>query len=812
MPIFFAFNIKGVVQGVGFRPFVLREARKLGLRGYVQNTGEGVRIVCDDKERMLEILERVPKLARVDSIINKDLEIVQKSKIKNKKEDGKLIIGDVFEIRESEIENKVGAQNPSALRAAPFQKGSGVCVPPDVVVCDECLRELFESGNRRYGYFHIGCTDCGPRFSMAKGGVFDRKNTAMSEFQMCEACRREYEDPQDRRFHMQGICCEDCGPGLKFEVRGLKFEGLDAIKKVASHINLGEIVSMKGVGGFSLVCNTEELTVQKLRKLIHRKNKPLALMGKNIDMIKKFVHVSGLEQEVLEGRERPIVLLRKRFFRVRDDVELEQENVYATYPPQSSLVNGGGSSWISENDRLGFLLPYTPLHYLLFQYLDEPIIFTSANLPNHPVTIKKEEQFICSILDYNRDILHFSDDSIVKCVGDRHAYPLLIRRSRGFVSLEIAIPSNYQTYEGDILAVGAELKNIFAIKTGDKILCSQELGNTSYIESFSKFQENIKEFLKFTGARPEVVLCDLNPAFNVSRFARNYVDTHCNVYLQSVQHHKAHVFSVALEHNLTDFIGIVADGTGWGEDECVWGGEIFCNDQRIGSLEKQVFTGGDMVNIEPIRVLVGILKKFLSDDDIARLCNKFDQVYVQTLLKQCAEGFNGIESSSCGRVLDAVSLLLGICDLNEYEGRCTQLLEAVSFGEIATVKDSGQAGMTSEGNFKIKEVKINKGSAIWKIDTTYLFQWLVEHLEKFSRETLAMEAQMYLARGFWEVVQRSGKDLPVVWSGGCAYNHVMTSYLLSKGVKMNKQVSCGDGGIALGQIGYFLSQQRNIKR
>lgn len=770
MPKYFEFRIMGVVQGVGFRPFILREARKLGLKGYVQNTGDGVRVVVDDKERFLDILKRVPKLARVDSV---------ELKIRNEK----LEMGSMFEIRGSEIENNVDAQNPSTLRVASFQKGSGVCVPPDVVVCEECLKELFDSENRRYGYFHIGCTDCGARFSMAKRGVFDRENTAMSDFWMCEDCRKEYEDPNNRRFHMQGICCETCGPQLsliknyKLEIKNeicrdttICVQRGTVIKKMAELIKDGEIVSMKGVGGFSLVCNTDELTVQKLRQLIHRKNKPLALMGKDIDMVKKFVQVSGAEQEVLEGRERPIVLLKK------------VGNRHA-----HSLQH------ISENDRLGFLLPYTPLNYLLFEHLDEPIVFTSANLPHRPITTRKEEQFICSVLDYDREILHFSDDSIVKCVGDRHAYPLLIRRSRGFVPLEIPVPSNYQTFEGDVLAVGAELKNVFAVKYGDKILCSQELGNTSYVESFSKFQENVEAFLRFTGAKPEVVLCDMNSGFNVSRFAEHYVGTYCNTSLQRVQHHKAHVFSVALEHNLTDFIGIAADGTGWGEDDTVWGGEVFHNDQKIGSLERHVLIGGDMANREPVRVLVGVLKKILSNDEIISLCNKFDQVYVQMLLKQCEEDFNCIESSSCGRVLDAVAVLLGVCDKNDYEGRGAQMLEAVS----------SQLKIKNE-KLKIDEVKINQKNGFLEIDTTYLLQWLVEHLEKSPKEELALEAQMYLARGFWEVVQRSKKDLPVVWSGGCAYNQIMTSYLLLRGVKINQQVPCGDGGIALGQIGYYL--------
>ena len=493
---------------------------------------------------------------------------------------------------------------------------------------------------------------------------------------------------------------------------------------------------------------------------------------------------------------------------------------------------------ISENDRLGFILPYAPLHYLLFEYLDAPIIFTSSNMPGMPITIKKEEQFVKHILDYNREIVNFSDDSIVKVIGD---LPLLIRRSRGYVPEEINVPGKYQTFEDDILAVGGEMKNTFCLKRGNCLLLSQELGNTFHLENFENYKQTLNSFLKFTGRDPKVVLCDKNPEFNTHRFAKEFAKEK-GIECHEVQHHKAHVFSVALEHGLDDFIGIAADGMGMGEDGNVWGGEVFHCGRRIGKLEDQVLVGGDMANKEPVRMLVGILSKFLSVGEIQKLLcvrelniyqhiegeassfrrredlsikskNHFSLHQIKSFINQKEQNFNCIASSSCGRILDCVAVLLGVCDKNDYEGRGGQMLEQLSvspfdklpFGKLR-VYDSEQLTVKKIRNrvmFGIEPL-IENQEDIFVLNTTFLFKYLVENMGKVSREELAFNAQLYLAKGFLEMAKKYNSDLPVVWSGGCAYNTIMTSFLVDNGVLVNREVPCGDGGISMGQVAYFL--------
>ena len=743
MPKFFQFKISGVVQGVGFRPYVLREARKLDLKGFVQNVEAGVLIVANDKERVLEILKHLPVLASVDEVM---VDVFDVERVE---------ISDVFEIRESVL-----ASSQKVVKKAVFG------MPSDVAICETCKNELLDPENRRYQYFHTSCTDCGPRFALVRGSVFDRGNTAMNSFVMCRSCRDEYLDPENRRFHMQGICCEACGPVLC--LNGDRHEAHGAVRRAAAFITSGEIVAVKGVGGFVLVCGMDFAVVRALRARLFRKDKPFAVMGKDLDMIKKYVHISVEEQSFLSDKKAAIVLLKKR-----REVSLNH---------------------ISENNRLGFLLPYMGLHHLLFQYLKAPIVFTSSNFSNIPITTKRCEQFVKNVLDYDRDIINCSDDSVVKWVKK---CPLLVRRSRGYVPEEIKIPANYQTFEGDILALGAEQKSGFALKRGQTVLLSQDLGNTAYLENLKNYEKTLSDFLSFTGAKPKVILCDLNDRFNISRFGE-VLSRKWEVPLVQIQHHRAHVFSVAMEHGLKDFIGIAADGVGMGDDGKVWGGEVFHGKTRIGQLENQVLIGGDVANKDPVRVLVGILSSFLEVSALQDLLPSFSLAFIKNLMRQKKENFNCIESSSAARVLDSVAVLLGSGEKNDYEGRCVQLLESMGAGlpfmdDVAPLMGS----VLEKGDWYV-------------LNTTKLFEFIVATFKRFPRASLAILAQRYLVEGFWAMAKKYNSNLPVVWGGGCAYNEEMSSFMISKGVLVNRMVPCGDGGIAFGQVGCFLGKGEEL--
>ena len=784
MQKYFLFQLYGQVQGVGFRPFFYREAKKKGLKGYIKNTGRGVEILVNQKNAVLEILKNLPPLAKID-----------KMEIAEKKSEEKF---SNFEIRFSDkVCETVGAK-----------------IPPDISICDDCVEELLDSENRRYQYFFTNCTNCGPRYSLSEKLPFDREHTALKGFSLCEECEKEYKNQEDRRFHAQTIACATCGPKLSFFENGKKLN-TDPLAKTIELLQEGKVVSIKGIGGFFLCCKAEKEIMESLRIKLNRPHKPFAILMKDLEMARKFVRISKKEEVILSSKERPIVLCEKR-----EDLKAKQDILH-------SCEGRNPFYYLSENNRLGVMLPYTALHHLIFQQLDVPLVMTSANLPNAPIPTRREVQDWQYILDYDREITNFSDDSIIKVLGNQ---PLIIRRSRGTVPEEIQIPEiflNEQTKDLEILAVGSEMKNTFCLKQKESLILSPHLGNTFYLENFENFKCTIQKFLKITGSCPEVILCDGNKDFNVSGFARKFAEEKGLKYLE-VSHHLAHVFSVAIEHNLQDFIGIAADGTGVGRDGKVWGGEVFRiqnqNEKRIGHLEYQTLVGGDIANKEPVRYLVGILEKFMPLEKIQKLLPQFDSSSISTFYAQKQQGFNVVETSSCGRVLDAVAILLGFGEKNFYEGYLAEKLES----------------MSGEGNEMFFEPILKEEEGLLVLKTTELFEFLAENLEKIPRENLAAFVQLYLAKGLWIIgeagqnrmdsclrrnevdfrVRRNeektdsfGKDegkmeslLPVVFSGGCAYNSIMNKFFVQKKVLYNEKIPSGDGGISAGQIGYFLSR------
>ncbi len=757
--VFHRFFIQGVVQGVGFRPYIFNACIERGLTGYVQNTGSGVVAVVSDKETFIEILARVPQNARVDSYTVEEV--------------GGTFTD--FTIKDSE--------------------GVGYAeIPPDFFLCDECREELNDPKSRRHEYFFTTCTNCGPRFTITKKIPYDRNTTTMDEFPMCEACKMEYTDPHNRRYHAQTIACPDCGPRLTLYENAVAVteNDTDALEKTIKLLQEGEIVAIKGIGGFHLACKTDEETVAKLKNLRSRKDKPFAVMCRDIEMVMSVGNPNEAQKQALLSPERPIVLI-----------------------PKKNPMNA-----VSELDTVGIMLPYSALHHLLFEKIGEPLVMTSSNRADEPMSTIREEQLVPYVLDHGREITNAADDSVVKIIA---GHTFFIRRSRGYVPRSISIPKNEHT----LLALGAEMNNTFCVAKPDgKAILSQHMGNTANLESFERYKETVHRFLCFAEAEPRGIIADLHPGYNTAEFGELLSEELC-VPLIKVQHHKAHAYGTALENGLNDFVAIVGDGLGYGEDGTIWGGEIFHNNERVGHLEQHLQVGGDSATRYPAKMLFSILRNFLSVPEAEKYMNEAFSPDDLTLLdKQRTEKFNAPLTSSCGRVLDAAAFLLGFCNERTYDGRPAMLLEANSFGPLPlapVVKDN-------------------------VLMTTPLFEFLVTNLEK-DKKRLAATVQRYLAEGLYEIAQqfatgrmdlnevrgarereaesystygegssnRSNEEIrqihtpsnkPIVWTGGCAYNTIMTGFMLEQGVLVNKNIPAGDGGISFGQIAYVLADPK----
>ncbi|MBD3202791.1 carbamoyltransferase HypF [Candidatus Woesearchaeota archaeon] len=713
---FYKIIVKGIVQGVGFRPFVYRQAVKRNLLGSVNNVGEGVEIIINDKEFIETVINNKPPLSRIDS----------------------------FSIQETDSEKKI-----QEFKIIKSKKTKGTSqLPPDIFTCKDCIKELRDKSNRRYGYYFISCTNCGPRFSMIKDYPYDRPYTSMQEFEMCSECRNEYEDPLDRRYHAQTIACPDCGPRLKLMHKKKDISAKTdkaTIKKAVDIIRSGEFLSIKGVGGFHICSKTDPESVKRVREFLKRANKPFALMVKDTCMAEKYVKISKKEKDILESPQRPIVVLKKN--------------------------KKGSLEEVSELDSLGVMLPYTALHYLLFDHIDEPLVMTSCNIPGKPVALT--EKLGKYFLTHERKIVNRCDDSVIKIIKKR---PIFLRRSRGFAPVLVHIKKKCN----DTLALGAELSSAICAAKKDRCFLSQHIGKTSELETFDFLKETIDRFVRLTRLKPEIIACDLHPGYNTTKYAKELSKKY-KAELVKIQHHKAHVAGVAAEHNLKDYVGIAMDGLGYGEDGKLWGGEIFLarknSIKRVGHLEPQIQIGGDSAAIYPKKMLLGIFSKFLSDKQIKDM-NLFDNKDTELYLQAIKNNFNTIETTSAGRILDAVAALLGICEKRTYEGRPPMLLESIA-----------------QKPYNINpEIKKENGKYI--LMTIPLFKFLLKNLKK-DKKRLAATAQLYLAKGTYEIAKQFHK--PIVFSGGVAYNKKISGYMIRKGIFINKKIPAGDGGICFGQ-------------
>ena len=614
-------HIQGIVQGVGFRPFIHKLVQSYGLKGFIKNSSSGVEMELEGAGDKLEsflaaLPEKAPKLA-----------VIERIRTQYKDE---LCGYENFRILESRTE---------ALR--------NTLISPDICVCDDCLRELRDKNDRRHAYPFINCTNCGPRFTIIKDIPYDRAKTSMSEFPMCPDCEREYQDINDRRYHAQPDCCPDCGPQLCYlDAEGGNVSG-DAIELAREKLKTGGIVAIKGLGGIHLACRVDDESMAKeLRRRKQRDEKPFAIMCRDTECAKQICLVSPEEQKILESFRRPIVLLRKK---------------------------QRGMEHISENDYVGVMLPYTPLHYLLFGDDIDMLVMTSANLSDKPMMYKNEEALreLRGIADgyllHDRDIQTRCDDSLCWVLEGREYFA---RRSRGYVPFPVSADRELR----QILACGAEQKASFCLSRGGYIFPSQHIGDLKNLETFSNYAQQIQHFQRMFDIRPEALVCDIHPDYMSSEYAAERAEDE-NIKLIRVQHHHAHMASCMADNGVDEkCIGLIWDGTGLGTDGTVWGAECLIGDysgfERFGSILPIPLPGGDRAVKEVERVAFSLLHS--SGLDTAHIENS--AAYKMML----ENGLNCPGASSMGRLFDGVAAILGIKKKCSYEGQAAILLEAAA--------------------------------------------------------------------------------------------------------------------------------------
>ncbi len=727
----FAFYITGQVQGVGFRPCVYRVANELGLTGFVNNIASGVCIeIQGDQVNQFEksLLATLPPLARIDQI-EKLIKPIQKHE-------------NSFDIIESE---------PECQKAI---------ISPDITVCDACLHELFDPQSRYYLYPFLNCTNCGPRLTITHKLPYDRKQTAMANFKFCDACHHDYSNPNNRRYHAQPTACMHCGPHLS-----------DSISNIVKAITAGKIVALKSVGGYQLICDAHnEQTVKLLRKRKHRDAKPFALMALNIESAKKIIALSSESQVLLNSPERPVVLLPKR----------------------SNVLSESIAPGLSQ---FGVMLPYSPLHYLLFHALagflkgydwlesasNDVLIVTSANVSGNPLLISdsKAKQALSSIADkiisYDRDIICRADDSVVQVVDKK---PLFIRRARGFVPTRIKLPAEIPS----VLAVGSNLKNTFCLTRCDEAFVSQYIGSLHNADTIDFYHETLEYFLNFLAVEPTCVAHDMHPNFYTTQFAEKL-----GIPCYAIQHHHAHLASVAAEHHITKpVLGLALDGYGYGSDGGSWGCELLLLDGvefvRLGTLKPLPLPGGDIAAKEPWRMAASALFAMELQEQIIKSFSNYSQANL--LIEMLKGSINTPMSNSCGRLFDAASALLNVNHFSSYEGQAAMQLEAL-----------------------VTEPKVFSDG--WHIVNNQIdFLPVLKRLLDLNPVEGANLFHGTLVAGLtaWIsfVAKKQGLDI-VLLSGGCLLNRVLSDGLCEslrkRGIKaiLPKQLPPNDGGVSLGQ-------------
>ncbi len=727
-------KVYGIVQGVGFRPFIWRIATAHGLKGYVHNKGGYVEIALEGDLKPLnscisDIRTNLPPQASID--------LIEKSKAED-------------------VGFKTFSIIPSEVTTSDIPSG----IPPDIRLCESCKQELFTPTDRRYGYSFINCTDCGPRFTIISKVPYDRCNTSMDAFPLCDECVTEYASPSNRRYHAEPLACASCGPVYELTLDGAIVKE-EPIRAAARLLDTGKLVAIKGYGGFHIACDaTNKEAVDLLRIALDRKYQPFALMVRDLDVLQDVLQVSDKESRHLFSSAAPIVVLRRS----------RNKLLPASIAPGLETV--------------GVMLPYAPLHHLLFSHVKTSfLVMTSANYPGRSMITELDDAkadlpFIDNFLSHNLRIQNRCDDSVIR-------NDLFIRRSRGFVPMTIPVPHEHTT-----LAFGAEINNVVALSKHGKCMLSQHIGDTANWDVLESALDSIDMLMALHGVSRsslDYILCDMHPRYNTAKVARKWADE-LSVPCIEVQHHTAHSFGIAGEYGTREALCIAADGMGYGSDGNIWGGEVFYTDmtlegtRRLGHLEYLKMPGGDLSTKYPLRMLIPLF----DDKALERYSHCFSGGMQEIQDIRTAAGSSPLKTSSCGRVLDAVSAILGLSYERTYEGEGAMRLESLALkGSDISLPLEVEGGIAQTGEYLVK---------------------LMELLPKYSKADIAKSVHMSLARAFTDIVlEYKDLKLPVGFSGGVAYNELISKKLRTDfkrhGVKFleHRNIPPGDGGISFGQ-------------
>jgi hydrogenase maturation protein HypF len=763
----FQIHVSGTVQGVGFRPFIYHLAREFGLLGTVKNNSSGVLIYVQGSEDDLRsftdaIRNSAPPAARVENLEISHLSLAQYTD---------------FRILESEVLDDAFTQ-----------------VSPDLALCADCHHELEDVRDRRFDYPFINCTNCGPRFTIIQDVPYDRPSTTMKAFTLCEPCRAEYENPADRRFHAQPVACPDCGPELQFLLNGedgwQPVSCDDPLTKAAESLKSRKIVLIQGIGGFHLACDTlDDRLMQELRRRKHRDERPFALMFPNENSLREHCEISEAELAHLLSPSAPIVLTRKR---------------------STSLI---AASVAPDNPWLGAMLPYSPLHVLLLSRYGGPLVMTSANVSDEPICYQVEDALrrMRSIADaaliHDRAIHIFADDSVMKVVGEKAR---LWRRARGYVPRSIQVP---QAFRVATLAFGPELKNIFCLGKRNSALLSQHIGDMDNDLTVKSQETALAHFLHIFDANIELAACDLHPDYATTHLATQW-SAEGGIPLVRVQHQHAHLASCLAENSITErAIGLCLDGTGYGSDGTIWGGEVLVGDfhsfERVAHLQTVPLLGGDRAAQEPWRMALAWLHeafneqiyelslKFLRD-----LKQRFTESELKTLLNPHLRGKVFPMTSSLGRLFDAVAAVLFFGTRRQYEGQAAMLLE----GRVTSSWESPYP------------MDITQKNGRWILSPEPMFRTLVSDIQKgIAEEVISRRFHEFIVSGFLQLCEliRESHDLKTVaLSGGCFQNaFLLDSFerrLTERGFRVlsHHQVPANDGGVSLGQAVIANAQEK----
>ncbi|BAY74369.1 (NiFe) hydrogenase maturation protein HypF [Nostoc linckia NIES-25] len=791
-------RVRGTVQGVGFRPTVYRLAKVCGLGGDVCNDGGGVLIrVSGSKEAITEFVNKLqiecPPLAKITELIRTPY------------------------TGELDVDNFVISTSVnSAIKTE---------IAADAATCPECQKEIFAPFSRFYRYPFTNCTHCGPRLSIIRAIPYDRCNTSMSAFVMCSECAKEYHDVENRRFHAQPVACHACGASAWLEradgkaVTASMFSMLDDVDAVCTLLQRGEIVAIKGLGGFHLACDaTQEAVVEKLRYRKRRYHKPFALMARDIEVIEQYCNVNSKEKELLISPAAPIVLLQKRGLGTGDwGLGIETENKYFVNFDIAASVAPGQNS-------VGFMLPYTPLHHLILRRMNRPIVLTSGNISDEPQCIDNDEARgkLGTIADYfilhNRDIINRVDDSVVRVVGDKVQ---TIRRARGYAPAAISLPPGFENVP-PILAMGSELKNTFCLLREREAILSQHVGDLENGAAFHSYKETLSLYLNLFEHEPEIIAIDKHPEYLSSKLGKEIANKN-QITINQIQHHHAHIAACMAENNIPldspPVLGIALDGLGYGEDGNLWGGEFMLADyrkfQRLARFKPVAMIGGEQAIYQPWRNTYAQLiaanlwddcqKKYSNLEIVQFLNNKPIKLLNQLIEKK----INSPPASSVGRLFDAVAAAIGIYrDECSYEGQAAIAMEAlVNINSLNNNKE-----------MLIYPFEFNFLDSIYCIDPRPMWQGLLDDLQQqTTKAVIAGKFHKGLANAIVEMVKLLCQENVihhVVLTGGvfqnCVLLELVSKSLETLGIKVltHSLVPANDGGLSLGQAVITAAQLR----